>query len=231
MDNCISFLSWNLAMLGRPSQAPQHWELCDTEEIIREQIVELAPDIVLFQELPGLVPYIETHSMVRSNPQSHSGHLAFLISHQQAESSISHKTLEGFALLVTFEDIGLTVANVHLAPGKANNSLRVSQIASVIESSPTENIAIIGDTNTRKAEISQFQNSGLYVPELPEPTWDSYRNQFHEDSPSFKASFTRCIAHPDIRISDLQVLEGKVIRNEKAFHISDHFALFGRMQL
>ena len=56
MDNCISFLSWNLAMLGRPSQAPQHWELCDTEEIIREQIVELAPDIVLFQELPGLVP-------------------------------------------------------------------------------------------------------------------------------------------------------------------------------
>ena len=53
MDNCISFLSWNLAMLGRPSQAPQHWELCDTEEIIREQIVELAPDIVLFQELPG----------------------------------------------------------------------------------------------------------------------------------------------------------------------------------
>ena len=145
-------------MLGRPSQAPQHWELCDTEEIIREQIVELAPDIVLFQELPGLVPYIETHSMVRSNPQSHSGHLAFLISHQHSESSVSHKTLEGFALLVTFEDIGLTVANVHLAPGKANNSLRVSQIASVIESSPTEKIAIIGDTNTRKAEISQFQN-------------------------------------------------------------------------
>ena len=218
-------------MLGRPSQAPQHWELCDTEEIIREQIVELAPDIVLFQELPGLVPYIETHSMVRSNPQSHSGHLAFLISHQHSESSVSYKTLEGFALLVTFEGIGLTIANVHLAPGKSNKSLRVSQIASVIESSPTENIAIIGDTNTRKAEISQFQNSGLHVPELPKPTWDSYKNQFHEDSPSFKASFTRCITHPDIRISDLQVLEGKVIRNEKAFHVSDHFALFGRMQL
>ena len=65
MENHFSFLSWNLALLNRSAHAPQHWELCDTEEVVREQVIELSPDIVLFQELPGLVPYIETHNMIR----------------------------------------------------------------------------------------------------------------------------------------------------------------------
>jgi hypothetical protein len=107
----------------------------------------------------------------------------------------------------------------------------MSQLSAVIEASPTEQIAIIGDTNTRQVEISKIKDAGLIVPDLPEPTWNSYRNQFHDGGPLFKASFTRCLAHPDLKISDLQVLEGKVIRNEKSFHISDHFALFGRIQL
>ena len=51
------FLSWNLALLNRSAHAPQHWELCDTEEVVREQVIELSPDIVLFQELPGLSLY------------------------------------------------------------------------------------------------------------------------------------------------------------------------------
>ncbi len=218
-------------MLNRSAQAPQHWELCDTEEVIREQIIELSPDIVLFQELPGLVPYIETHDMIRSNPQSHSGHLAFLISKRFSESEICHTALHGFGLLVTFKDFDLTLANIHLAPGKANSGLRMSQLSAVIQASPTEQIAIIGDTNTRQAEIAKIKDSGLIVPDLPEPTWNSYRNQFHDNGPLFKASFTRCVAHPDLKISGLQVLEGKVIRNEKSFHISDHFALFGRIHL
>ena len=121
--------------------------------------------------------------------------------------------------------------NIHLAPGKGNTELRLSQLAAVIDSSPTERIAIIGDTNTRASEITKIKDSGLGVPDLPGPTWDSFRNRFHVDSPRFKASFTRCINHPDVKIRDLQILEGKVIRSEKSFHISDHFALFGRMQL
>ena len=51
MENHFSFLSWNLALLNRSAHAPQHWELCDTEEVVREQVIELSPDIVLFQEL------------------------------------------------------------------------------------------------------------------------------------------------------------------------------------
>tara|TARA_Y100000768_G_scaffold160978_1_gene120352 strand:+ start:1887 stop:2582 length:696 start_codon:yes stop_codon:yes gene_type:complete len=231
MESHFSFLSWNLALLNRSAYAPQHWELCDTEEVVREQVIELSPDIVLFQELPGLVPYVETHNMVHSNPQSHSGHLAILISERFSEFEITLTPLEGFGLLVTFMEVGLTVANVHLAPGKGNSELRLSQLAAVINSSPTEHIAIIGDTNTRASEITKIKDSGLKVPDLPVPTWDSFRNRFHVDSPRFKASFTRCITHPDVKIRDLQILEGKVIRSEKTFYISDHFALFGRMQL
>jgi endonuclease/exonuclease/phosphatase family metal-dependent hydrolase len=128
-------------------------------------------------------------------------------------------------------EVGLTVANIHLAPGKGNTELRMSQLAAVIDSSPTERIVVIGDTNTRASEITKIKDSGLEVPDLPGPTWDSFRNRFNADSPRFKASFTRCIIHPDVKIRDLKILEGKVIRNEKSFHISDHFALFGRMQL
>ncbi len=115
MENHFSFLSWNLALLNRSAHAPQHWELCDTEEVVREQVIELSPDIVLFQELPGLVPYIETHNMVRANPQSHSGHLAILISQRLSEFETTLTPLEGFGLSVTFMEIGLTVANIHLA--------------------------------------------------------------------------------------------------------------------
>ena len=231
MENHFSFLSWNLALLNRSAHAPQHWEVCDTEEVVREQIIELSPDLVFFQELPGLVPYIETHNMVRANPQSHSGHLAILISQRLSEFEVTLTPLEGFALLATFVEIDLSVANIHLAPGKGNTELRLSQLAAVIDSSPTEHIAIIGDTNTRASEITKIKDSGLEVPDLPGPTWDSFRNRFHVDSPRFKASFTRCINHPDMKIRDLQILEGKVIRSEKTFHISDHFALFGRIKL
>ena len=57
-------------------------------------------------------------------------------------------------------EVGLTVANIHLAPGKGNTELRLSQLAAVIDSSPTERIAIIGDTNTRASEITKIKDSG-----------------------------------------------------------------------
>ena len=88
--------------------------------------------------------------MIRANPQSHSGHLAILISQRLSEFDVTLTPLEGFGLSVTFMEVGLTVANIHLAPGKGNSELRLSQLAAVIDSSPTERIAIIGDTNTRQ---------------------------------------------------------------------------------
>ena len=46
-------------MLERSAQAPVSWEQYNTEEAIRQQVLSIAPDIVLFQELPGIVPFID----------------------------------------------------------------------------------------------------------------------------------------------------------------------------
>ena len=77
-------------MLERSAEAPVSWEQYNTEEGIRQQVLSIAPDIVLFQELPGIVPFIETHDMVKANPQSHSGHLATLVSHELMQLSLIH---------------------------------------------------------------------------------------------------------------------------------------------
>jgi len=198
---------------------------------VREQVLAKTPDIVHFQELPGLVPYVETHGMIQANPRSHSGNLATLISRELLETEISHLTLEGFALLTTFHSFGLTLANVHLAPGKSAGSKRLAQISQIVGASPTECLAIIGDTNTRAGEIETIIEAGLAAPKPPSPTWNSYKNRFHAAAPKFRTYFTRCFTHPNIATQKMQVLEGHVIRNDKNFYISDHFALFGQMML
>ena len=59
-------------MLERSAEAPVLWEQYNTEETIRQQILNVNPDIVLLQELPGVVPFVETHDMIKENPKSHS---------------------------------------------------------------------------------------------------------------------------------------------------------------
>ena len=101
-------------MLERPSTAPLFWEVSNTEAVVREQVLQVEPDIVLFQELPGMVPFVETHSMIPANPKSHSGHLATLVRNQLATSELKIATVDGCAILTTFVELDLTIANVHL---------------------------------------------------------------------------------------------------------------------
>ena len=225
----ITFLSWNLAMLERSAEAPVSWEQYNTEESIRQQVLSIAPDIVLFQELPGIVPFIETHDMVKANPQSHSGHLATLVSHELMQGPIEHLAIPGCGLLTTFKSFGLTVANIHLSPGKGETKTRRDQLSAIIRGCPNEHLAIIGDTNTRNSEIKQIRDAGLFAPTLPKPTWDSFRNRFHLGSPRFRANFTRCFTHPSIQVADLKVIDSPVTQESKTFHLSDHFALYGTL--
>ena len=117
----LSFLTWNLAGLERSDQAPPWWEQHHTEAAVREVILAAEPAVVALQELPGLVPYVETHTMVPANPTSHGGHLATLVANEVVadgpEPAVT--TVAGCGVLVTFDDPPLTVANVHLAPGPA----------------------------------------------------------------------------------------------------------------
>ncbi len=146
VDLALTFVSWNLAMLARSDQAPPSWGQEHTEAEVRRVALDVRPDLVLFQELPRLVPYLETHDMVRANPESHQGNLATLVSHELVArlGPPDVTTVPGCAILTTFgtpaasaasdppataaasadsegrasaPGPSITIANVHLAPG------------------------------------------------------------------------------------------------------------------
>lgn len=226
----LRFLSWNLALLERSDQAPHTWEVHDTEAAVRRIVLEHDPDIVVYQELPGLVPFVETLDMVRANPRSHSGHLATLARPTLLDPAPTVTVVPG-ALLTTFAAPAVTVANVHLAPGAGAAAQRLAQLAAVVEASPTAALLIVGDTNTRVDEMAALGEAGLTAPVPPHPTWDSRRNRFRADGPRFSAFFTRCFAGPDVEVSALEVHRTPERSGDHRFFLSDHFSLTGTVAL
>ncbi len=234
-DRSLTFLSWNLALLERSAEAPLAWDQAATEAAVRDRVLAVAPDVVLLQELPGLVPYIETHDMIRANPRTHSGHLATLVTHELMATEPTHRGVAGCAVLTTFTGAGtgpaLTVANVHLTPGPgaAATGQRLAQLADVVEASPTEALLVVGDTNTRAAEMAAVEAAGLVTVRPPRATWDSRRNRFRAGGAEFTAHFTRWFASPAVTVSEVTVWHQPLVADGHRFHLSDHFALSGRV--
>jgi endonuclease/exonuclease/phosphatase family metal-dependent hydrolase len=227
----LSFVSWNLAMFEPSAEAPLSWEVFDTEAAVRELVLAAAPDVVLYQELPGLVPFVETHDMIKANPRTHNGNLATLVTHELAASAPGFTVVEGCAVLATFADPAVTVANVHLAPGRGAAGERLDQLARIVEASPTEALVVIGDTNTRVAEAELLAEAGLHGARPPRPTWDSRRNRFRTGMAEFAAYFTRWFASPDVAVTDVRVWHEPLERLGHRFHLSDHYALSGVIHL
>ena len=227
----LTFLTWNVALLETSAQAPSTWQLHDTEEAIRQRIVAAAPDLVAFQELPAMVPYVETHDMVRGNPRTHSGHLATLVTHELMAAEPTVATVPGTAILTTLTDPALTIANVHLVPGRGAGSERLAQLAAVVEASPTEAVLIVGDTNTRIDEVEAITTAGFHGAKPPRATWNSRKNRFRSGAPEFSAYFTRWFAGPGVTVSDVRVLDRPEERDGARFHLSDHFALTGTVSV
>ena len=224
----LTFLSWNLAMLERSEEAPPSWGEEHTQAAVREVVLDLSPDIVLFQELPGVVPYVETHAMVKANPMSHSGNLATLTGHHLADEEILHTVVPRCGLLVTFVERDLTIANVHLSPSQAGAEERLTQLEAIIEASPTADLVVIGDTNTRTAEEPNIAALGLTGDRPPRPTWDGRRNRFRGPAGDFVAYFSRHFASPSVTVQDVKVLAGSAIEEgAHRFHLSDHFGFTG----
>jgi endonuclease/exonuclease/phosphatase family metal-dependent hydrolase len=223
----LSVLTWNLAMFERSLDAPTYWGPSDVEATVRDVILDLRPDIVVLQELPGLVPFVETHDMVRSNPRSHSGNLATLVSHDLMASTKPKPTVVPRAsLLTTFAPLDLTVANVHLAPGRGSGDERLGQLAAVSAACGTERLVVVGDTNTRLAEDDAIAGLGFTTEAPPSPTWDGHRNRFRGDSGRFRAYFTRAFTRGPVAIEQQRVLNDLAVEVDGSrFHVSDHFAL------
>lgn len=224
-DNELTILSWNLAMFERSADAPTYWGQSDVEATVRETVLAVEPDVVAYQELPGLVPFIETHDMIRSNPRSHSGNLATLVTHPLMGSEPTSITLKRTGILTTFPDHELTVANVHLAPGRGSGDQRREQLRVVLEATPTERVVVVGDTNSRVDEEDGFVDLGFRAPRPPGPTWDGHRNRFRGDSGAFRAYFTRALTAGPVSIVGQRILDEPVEVDGHRFHVSDHFAL------
>jgi len=225
----LSFLTWNLAMLERSAAAPRHWDQSSTEAVVRDVVLDLAPDVVLYQELPGVVPFVESHSMIPANPRSHSGNLATLIRNELVDEQPSATVVDGCALLTTFPARNLTIANVHLTAGKGAGGDRLAQLTDVIEASPTLPLVIIGDTNMRLAEAEALIGLGFSGDKPAQVTWDSRRNRFRKDMPEFSAYFTRWFASPGAAVTNVEVHNEPVEFDDRSFFVSDHFALTGQI--
>lgn len=215
-------------MLERPAAAPLDWEQEHTQAEVRDVILDRSPDVVAFQELPGVVPFVETHDMVKANPMTHSGNLATLIGNDLIEEGDpTALVVPGCALLTVLFD-AVTVANVHLAPGPGQGAIRKDQLEQIVDAAPTDAVLIIGDTNTRLDEEPELAALGLGGPRPPKPTWDSKQNRFRTSGPGFVAFFTRCFTAGDLTVSDLVVLSSPTTDvGTGPFHVSDHYALYG----
>lgn len=209
-------------MMARSAEAPQHWEMFNTEAHVADTVAELEPDIVLFQELPGLVPFVVSHAMVGANPKTHSGNLATLIKHELAPVTPQWATVGSFALTVVLQD--LTVANVHLAPGRGAEEQRLDQIQQIVAQCSTDALLIAGDTNTRVSEEEAIGALGLKTHRPPRPTWNSKVNRFNEAGGDFSAYFSRWFVSKGVTIGKQWVGDKRRIDlASKQFFVSDHF--------
>ena len=147
----IRFLSWNLNMMNTSAEAPSNWRIDQTESLIRQRVLEENSDVVCFQELPAMVPFIETHELAPANTISHSGTIATIVRKELFEGMVC-RPVGRFAVVCVFPKLSLTVANVHLESTRNGAEQRLVQLRTLLNVCPTDSLLIVGDTNTRVAE-------------------------------------------------------------------------------
>lgn len=211
-------------------QAPFGWRMDQAESLIRKRVLSVDPDFVCFQELPGLVPYVETHELIPANTVSHCGNLATLVRRGLLDQ-VESRAIGRNAVLSAMESVGFSIANVHLPPGSQGEVERLAAIERIVSICPTPNLLVVGDTNTRISETSAIEALGIRGELPPAPTWDSRRNRFREDGKRFTAYFTRYFHRGGFEVKDVRVFNQAWNVDDARFFLSDHFALAGRVNL
>jgi len=224
----IRFLSWNLNMMNTSEEAPSGWRVDQTEALIRQRILEEDIDIVCFQELPAMVPFVETHELAPANTISHSGTIATIVKKELFEGMVC-RAVGRFAVVCVFPELSLSIANVHLESTRAGAGQRLVQLQTLFDVCPTDSLLIVGDTNTRVAEETAIFETGLLGKRPPVPTWDSRRNQ-HSSKASAKAFacyFTRYFHNDAVAVENVKVHDRPLNFDDTEFFLSDHFAISG----
>jgi len=205
--------------------APQGWRMDETEAAIREIVLRHDPDVVLFQELPGMVPYIETHDMVPANAKGQTGDIATLVRRELMEG-ISAEAHPG-AVLAHIH--GITFANVHLESGSGGSDARLAAFETLAKAHDGP-LVVLGDTNTRVAEEEPLEALGFFGPRPPEPTWNGRSCRYRKGAREFTAYYSRGFGRvAEVEIKD--VLSAPIEQRGARFHLSDHFAFRGSVRL
>ena len=227
-NRSFTFLSWNLCLFERSDQAPPLWRTDQTEAAVRDLVLEIKPDFVFFQELPGLVPFVETHDMVPANCKSHSGDMATLAK-KELMDDLKSWTACG-AVMTEIKSAGLTLANVHLRPGNEGRWHRVANLNDIKQAAKTDAVLVVGDTNTRLDESKNIAQIGMIGDKPPKPTWDSRSNQFRNGGREYTTYYTRYFHTEDLKVSEVTVWDQPLVEDEFEFHLSDHYPISGKVQ-
>lgn len=224
-----TFLTWNLALLERSEYAPTAWRTDQTEAAVRDLVMQVDPDFVLFQELPGLIPYINTHDMVPANAKGQSGDIATLARCRLMPDITASRCKN--AVLTQIGSSDLTIANVHLPSGSGADWDRLAALREIQSTNTNKHLIIIGDTNTRTKEEEEIASLGLFGARPPEATWNGRLSRFRRNDRGFTAYFTRYFHNEGTQIDNVEVWTRPVEQRDSTFHLSDHFAMSGQITL
>lgn len=177
-----------------------------------------------------MVPYVETHDLLPANTISHCGNIATIVRKELMEY-VKADVVDRFAVIAKIESANLTLANVHLEPGRNGAGRRKEMIATISNGCETDGLIIVGDTNSRLEEEKKLEDLGLVGEKPPKATWDTRANRFREDGPKFTAYFTRYFHNESTRVKDVEVWDEPIVFENRKFHLSDHFALSGRVSV
>lgn len=212
-------------MFERSDFAPSGWRMDQTEAAVRRFVMELDPDFVLFQELPGMIPFIDTHDMVPANAKGQSGDIATLARHSLMPDIRASRVKS--AVLTHIGGSDLTLANVHLPSSSGGDRYRRYAVEDIQSANPQTHLALIGDTNTRVKEEKTMAKLGLIGARPPSPTWNGRLCKFRRDNRNFTAYFTRAFHSKGVTLDDVKVWTHPMEERGYSFHLSDHFPMSG----
>lgn len=210
-------------MMATSDYAPAGWRMDETEAAIRGLVLEHDPDVVLFQELPGMVPYIETHDMVPANAKGQTGDIATLVRRELMDGLVA----ETQAGAVLARVAGVTLANVHLESGSGGTDARLGTLSALCKAVDGP-LVVIGDTNTRVAEEEAIEALGLIGPRPPAPTWNGRICRYRKGAREFTAYYSRAFGR-DVMLEIETVVSTPLGARGERFHLSDHFAFTGKI--
>jgi hypothetical protein len=167
--------------------------------------------------------------MVPANAKGQTGDIATL-ARRDLMPDITASRLKN-AVLTHIGSSDVTLANVHLPSGRGGDHDRMSAIKAIQAASPTTHLAIIGDSNTRTKEEPGIAKLGLSGDRPPFPTWNGRLCKYRRDNRNFTAYFTRAFHSAGISVDHVNVWSDPLNERDHLFHLSDHFAMSGRIAL